>query len=76
MTERLERLHSILDRARAEARKVVIGQEGVIDLALVTVLCRQHALIEGVPGVGKTLIARTLARCSASSSTASSSPPT
>jgi MoxR-like ATPase len=61
MTERLERLHGILDAARAEVRKVVIGQERAVDMALVTVLCRQHALIEGVPGVGKTLMARTLA---------------
>jgi MoxR-like ATPase len=61
MTERLERLHAILDAARAEVRKVVIGQERAVDLALTTILCRQHALIEGVPGVGKTLMARTLA---------------
>ena len=61
MTERLERLHAILDAARAEVRKVVIGQEHAVDLALTTILCRQHALIEGVPGVGKTLMARTLA---------------
>jgi MoxR-like ATPase len=61
MTERLERLHGILNAARAEVRKVVIGQERAVDMALVTVLCRQHALIEGVPGVGKTLMARTLA---------------
>jgi len=61
MTPRLERLHAILTAARAEVRKVVIGQERAVDLALTTILCRQHALIEGVPGVGKTLIARTLA---------------
>jgi len=61
MTERLEKLHQILDAARAEVRKVIIGQEAVVDLALATVLCRQHALLEGVPGVGKTLLARTLA---------------
>jgi MoxR-like ATPase len=61
MTERLERLHKILDATRAEVRKIVIGQDYAIDLALVTVLCRQHALMEGVPGVGKTLMARVLA---------------
>jgi MoxR-like ATPase len=61
MTERLEKLHQILDAARGEVRKVIIGQEAVVDLALATVLCKQHALLEGVPGVGKTLLARTLA---------------
>ncbi len=61
MTDRLEKLHSILAATRAEVGKVVIGQERAVDLALTTILCRQHALIEGVPGVGKTLLARTLA---------------
>jgi MoxR-like ATPase len=49
-----------LDTARAEIAKVIIGQEAVIELALVTLLTRQHALIEGVPGVAKTLLVRTL----------------
>ncbi len=50
-----------LDAARAEIAKVIIGQDAVIELALVTLLTRQHALIEGVPGVAKTLLVRTLA---------------
>ncbi len=62
MTERLEQLHQILGRARAEVRKVILGQEDAVDLALIVILTRQHALIEGVPGVAKTLLARTLAR--------------
>jgi MoxR-like ATPase len=40
---------------------VIIGQEEVIDLMLITILTGQHALIEGVPGVAKTLLVRTLA---------------
>jgi MoxR-like ATPase len=39
----------------------MIGQEEAIRYSLVTVLCNQHALIEGVPGLGKTLLARTFA---------------
>ncbi len=62
MTERLDRLHQTLDAARAEVRKVILGQDEVIDFALIVILARQHALIEGVPGVAKTLLARTLAR--------------
>jgi MoxR-like ATPase len=62
MTERLERLHMILERTRQEVRKVILGQDAVIDQALTVILARQHALIEGVPGIAKTLLARTLGR--------------
>ena len=62
MTERLERLHHILDQARRETRKVILGQDGVIDQTLIVILARQHCLIEGVPGIAKTLLARTLGR--------------
>lgn len=51
-----------LARARAEVGKVIIGQETVIDQALTAVFTNSHALIEGVPGVAKTLLVRTLAR--------------
>ncbi len=61
MTERLERLHQTLERARAEVAKVILGQDAAIGSALIVILTRQHALIEGVPGVAKTLLARTLA---------------
>ena len=61
MTERLERLHQTLEAARAEVRKVILGQDLVIDAALIVILTGQHALIEGVPGVAKTLLVRTLA---------------
>jgi len=62
MTERLEQLHQILEATRLEASKVILGQAEVIDQALIVILARQHALIEGVPGIAKTLLARTLAR--------------
>src|SRR5258707_9258985 len=55
-------LHDILTRARAEVRKVIIGQDDVIDKALIAIFTGHHALIEGVPGVAKTLLVRTLAR--------------
>jgi MoxR-like ATPase len=60
MTERLEQLHRKLDAARGEVRKVILGQDEAMDAALIVILTRQHALIEGVPGVAKTLLARTL----------------
>ena len=45
----------------AEVGKVILGQGDVIDKAIITILIGQHALIEGVPGVAKTLLVRTLA---------------
>jgi MoxR-like ATPase len=51
-----------LARSRAEIGKVIVGQEMAIDLALLVIITGNHALIEGVPGLGKTLLVRTLAR--------------
>jgi len=54
-------IQEVLTRARTEVRKVIIGQEDVIDKALIAIFTGHHALIEGVPGVAKTLLVRTLA---------------
>jgi MoxR-like ATPase len=54
-------IQEVLNRARAEVRKIIIGQEDVIDKALIAIFTGHHALIEGVPGVAKTLLVRTLA---------------
>jgi MoxR-like ATPase len=48
-------------RAREEIAKVIVGQDEAIDLCLIALLCEGHVLFEGVPGLGKTLIVRTLA---------------
>ena len=50
-----------LDRVRAAVTRAVVGQDAVIDEALVAFLARGHALLEGVPGTAKTLLVRTLA---------------
>src|ERR1051325_3090708 len=57
-----DKLVETLNRARAEVAKVIIGQQEVIDQGLLAIFTNQHALIEGVPGVAKTLLVRTLAR--------------
>lgn len=49
-------------RGAAEIGRVIAGQEEAVAQALVTMLCGGHALIEGVPGVAKTLTVKTLAR--------------
>jgi MoxR-like ATPase len=50
-----------LGRLRAEVGKAVIGQEAVVTGLVIALLCRGHVLLEGVPGVAKTLLVRTLA---------------
>src|SRR5512137_3140904 len=57
-----EKLKEVLARARHETAKVIIGQQEVIDRALIVIFTGHHALVEGVPGVAKTLLVRTLAR--------------
>src|SRR5215467_11890101 len=57
----IERLKEVLTEARHETAKVIIGQHDVIDKALIAIFTGNHALIEGVPGVAKTLLVRTLA---------------
>lgn len=48
-------------RVRAAVSQRVVGQDEVIDQALVAFLARGHALLEGVPGTAKTLLVRALA---------------
>jgi MoxR-like ATPase len=58
----IERLRHARDCVVAEMAKAVIGQQEVIETLLLGLLCRGHVLLLGVPGLGKTLMARTLAR--------------
>ena len=56
------RLREARLRVREEMARVVVGQESIIDHLLTGLLCRGHVLLLGVPGVGKTLMSRTLAK--------------
>lgn len=58
----IDALKEVLARARQEVAKVIIGQSAVVDHALIAIITGHHALVEGVPGVAKTLLVRTLAR--------------
>ena len=53
---------ALFEKGRAQLGKVIAGQVEMIDQALLTLLCGGHALVEGVPGVAKTLTVKTLAR--------------
>ena len=61
MNETLDLLKDVLAKARQEINKVIIGQQDAIDKSIIVIFAGQHALIEGVPGVAKTLLVRTLA---------------
>jgi len=52
----------ILAKARDEVAKVIIGQQKVVDYSLIAIFTGNHILLEGVPGIAKTLLVRTLAK--------------
>ena len=58
----LERLRDAHARIRAEIGKVIIGQDEVVGNLLVAIFARGHCILEGVPGLAKTLLVSTLAR--------------
>jgi len=58
----VQQLIKRFESIRTEIRKVFFGQEKVVEELLVCLLCRGHALIEGVPGLGKTLLISSLAK--------------
>lgn len=60
--DRVEKESALISRIRTEAHKAIVGQEGLIDRLLMGLLCNNHVLIEGVPGLAKTLSVTTLAR--------------
>src|SRR5882762_6205054 len=57
----LENVKPALDTLKQEVSKVIIGQDDAIEKCLIVLLTGAHALVEGVPGVAKTLLTRTLA---------------
>ncbi len=60
--EKVQREGEILSRVRGEIEKVIVGQEYLVERLLIGLLCNNHILIEGVPGLAKTLSVTTLSR--------------
>lgn len=58
----LQGLCSSMENIRNEAAKVIVGQHQMLELMLIGLLCDGHILIEGVPGVAKTLTAKLMAK--------------
>ncbi|MGE5682149.1 MAG: AAA family ATPase [Bacillota bacterium] len=58
----LSQLNELIQKIRSEVKKIIVGQDNVIDLLTASILADGHVLIEGVPGVAKTLMAKILAK--------------
>lgn len=58
----IERVQSIANKISTNVEHVILGKHNEVELALIALLCQGHLLIEDVPGVGKTMLARALAR--------------
>ncbi|MGH2504283.1 MAG: AAA family ATPase, partial [Ktedonobacterales bacterium] len=63
----MARVSEMARRVRANVGRVIVGKQDVIDLLIVAILSEGHVLIEDVPGMGKTIMARALARSLAAS---------
>ena len=62
MGEDITKGREIAERIISNIEKVIVGKRPVIELAVITLISRGHLLIEDAPGVGKTMLARSLAR--------------
>ena len=61
MTASIETAHQTIARLRAEVGKAVVGQDPVVNRLVIAILIRGHVLVEGLPGLAKTLLVKTLA---------------
>jgi MoxR-like ATPase len=63
VNDMVERESAFVDRLMTEVHKVVVGQDEMIERVFMGLLCGGHVLLEGAPGLAKTLTVSTLARC-------------
>ena len=58
----MEEIQQVAERVSANVEQVIIGKRRPVELVLIALLCRGHVLLEDVPGVGKTVLAKSVAR--------------
>jgi hypothetical protein len=74
LNEKIERESLLTAQLSKELSKVIVGQQYLIDRLIISLLANGHVLLEGVPGLAKTLAIKTLLRLWMQNSAASSSP--
>ena len=60
--DQLDRFRADFQRLRREIAKVIVGQDDIVEGTLTALIAGGHVLLEGVPGLGKTLLVKTLSR--------------
>lgn len=60
--KKVKQYHALINKVRAEVKKTVVGQEKIVTGFLRGLIANGHVLVEGVPGIAKTLLVRTLAK--------------
>ena len=63
LTDQSESFSVILQKLQKEISKIIVGQDKIIEKLLVALLSKGHVLLEGVPGLAKTLLVQTLSDC-------------
>ena len=58
----VQELNAVYKRMKEELGRVIVGQHEVVEQMLIAIFCRSHALLEGVPGLAKTLLVSTLSQ--------------
>ncbi len=76
LNERIQRESSFVDLISIEMNKVIVGQKHLVESLLIGLLSDGHILLEGVPGLAKTLAIKSLAHTIDAKFAGSSSPPT
>lgn len=61
-TVNVTRFQELATQLRESVQRVIVGKSDVIDLAIIAIVCRGHVLVEDVPGIGKTTLAKALAQ--------------
>ncbi len=59
----LKELNEAVDHIKQSLSQIIVGQQEMIELLIAAILADGHVLIEGVPGVAKTLTAKLIAKC-------------